>query len=61
MAKITTTYAAARRMLKSLPFGATVQPVGRKAIVSLVLQNDANGIQARAALEAARAEVFANK
>ena len=61
MAKITTTYAAARKMLKSLPCGATVQPVGREAIVALVLQNDANGVAARQALEAARAEAFAKQ
>jgi hypothetical protein len=61
MAKITTTYAAARKMLKSLPCGATVQPVGRKAIVALVLQNDANGVAAKQALEAARAEAFAKQ
>jgi hypothetical protein len=61
MAKITTTYAAARKMLRSLPCGATVQPVGREAIVALVLQNDANGVAARQALEAARAEAFAKQ
>ena len=61
MAKITTTYAAARKMLRSLPCGATVQPVGRKAIVALVLQNDANGVAAKQALEAARAEAFAKQ
>ena len=61
MAKITTTYAAARKMLKTLPVGATVQPVGRRAIVSLVLADDTNGELAKAKLEAALAEAFANK
>lgn len=58
MAKVTTTLQAARKIQASIP-EAIIYTAGRKAIISLVLANDTNGVAAKAALQKAAAALKA--